>query len=444
MTMPSLMGIPRVLLWIESSNSYGRRILYGIGRRVRESGPWSLFLKLHGQEDRLPAWVTRWRGEGIIARTSTVAMTRRLRRMKTPMVELLGCDRDEPARVHADNASAGRLAAEHLVECGLRNFGFFAFGQPWWVEMYCEGFAGTLEVLRFTCNVYRPPRSNADLLPTWRESMQRAVTRWIRGLPKPVGIFAPAVDFAATVLSTCRSEGFAVPEEVAVIGSGDDPAICNVFTPPLSCVDLPAERIGYHAATLLQRMMAGESSPQETVWIPATHVVHRQSTNLVAIEDQDVTQAMRFIRENAFQGIAVSHVAVEVGVSRRVLERKFLKFLQRTPKEEILRQRIERARLLLAHSEMSIEAVAHHSGFPSFTNLARVFRRETGGTPRNYRNAHRLGARWGGRLERGERTRESWTVGRIRIAAVGWTLCGPVAAYGKCTSATQNEESFAQ
>ena len=347
MTMPSLIGIPRVLLWIESSNSYGRRILYGIGRRVRESGPWSLFFKLHGQEERLPVWVTRWRGEGILARTSTIAMTRRLRRMKTPMVELLGHERDEPARVHADNASAGRLAAEHLMECGLRNFGFFAFGHPWWVEMYCEGFAGTLELFRFTCNVYRPPRSNADVLPTWRENMQRAVTRWIRGLPKPVGIFAPAVDFAATVLSTCRSEGFAVPEEVAVIGSGDDPAICNVFTPPLSCVDLPAERIGYDAASLLQRMMAGESPPKETLWIPATHVVHRQSTDLVAVEDPDVTQAMRFIRENAFQGIAVPHVAAEVGVSRRVLERKFLKFLQRTPREEILRQRTERAKLLL-------------------------------------------------------------------------------------------------
>ena len=69
MTMPSLMGIPRVLLWIESSNSYGRRILYGIGRRIHESRPWSLFFKLHGQEDQLPAWVTRWRGEGILART---------------------------------------------------------------------------------------------------------------------------------------------------------------------------------------------------------------------------------------------------------------------------------------------------------------------------------------------------------------------------------------
>src|SRR5208283_5644981 len=91
------------------------------------------------------------------------------------------------------------------------------------------------------------------------------------------------------------------------------------------------------------------------------------------------------------QGIVVPHVAAEVGVSRRVLERKFLKFLQRTPREEILRQRTERAKLLLAHSDMSVEAVAHHSGFLSFTNLARVFRRATGETPRSYRIAHRLG-----------------------------------------------------
>jgi LacI family transcriptional regulator len=388
--MPAYTGIPRVLLWIESSNSYGRRILEGIGRRVRESGPWSLYLKLRGQEEHLPPWVTRWQGEGILARTTSRAMTQRLRGLGVPMVELLGHDREEPARVHGENASAGRLAAEHLLECGLRNFGFFTYGAPWWIERYREGFVETLKMFRSTCNVYRPPRPDRGLVPQWHAGMQPSATRWLRGLAKPAGIFAPSYDFAATLMNTCRSEGIAVPDEVAVIGSVDDPAICNVFTPPLSCVDIPAERIGYEAAGMLQRMMAGEPPPAETLWIPATHVVQRQSTDLVAVEDADVARALRFIRQRACQGICVPDVALEVGISRRVLERKFREFVKRTPKDEILRTQLEHAKLLLAQSDMSIEAVAEHSGFPSFKHLAGLFRREVGATPKAYRKVQRV------------------------------------------------------
>jgi LacI family transcriptional regulator len=378
------------LLLIESSDGYGRRIIDGIGRFVRESGPWSLFVAARGLEDRLPPWIARWQGEGILARTTTRAMTQRLRGLKTPMVELLGHEREEPARVHADNTSAGRLAAEHLVECGLRNFGFFAWGEAWWLDLFREGFTGTLEMLQSSCDVYRPPRSNHRLLPHWSSGMLPAVTKWLRGLPKPAGIFAPVADYAATVLNICRSEAIRVPEEIAVINAVDDPTICNVFTPPLSCVDLPAERIGYEAAALLQRMMAGEAPPQKTTWIAATHVVRRQSTDLVAVEDPDVAQALRFIRQRACHGILVPQVAEEVGVSRRVLERKFQEFVQHTPKEEILRTQLDRAKLLLAQSDLSIEAIAQRSGFASFNHLARLFRREVGQAPRTYRNVHRV------------------------------------------------------
>ena len=389
-SMSKLKQTPRVLLLIESSDGYGRRIIEGVGRFVRESGPWSLFVAARGLEDRLPPWVARWQGEGILARTTTRAMAQRLRGLKVPMVELLGHEREEPARVHGDNASAGRLAAEHLLECGLRNFGFFAWGEAWWIDTYREGFVSTLEMFQKPCVVYRPPRTNRRLLPHWHSGMQPAVTKWIRGLAKPAGVFSPSPDYAATILSTCRSEDIAVPEQVAVISGVDDPAICNVFTPPLSCADIPAERIGYEAASLLERMMAGEAPPRETLWITATHVVQRQSTDLVAIEDPDVAQALRVIRQRACQGIRVPQLAAEIGVSRRVLQMKFREFVQRTPKEEILRHQLDRAKLLLAQSDLSIDAVAKHSGFPSFKHLATLFRREVGQTPRAYRKVQRV------------------------------------------------------
>ena len=388
--MPSLSGVPRVLLLIETSHNWGRRILEGIGQFVRESGPWSLFIASRGLGDRLPSWFGRWQGEGILARTTTRAMRERLRSLNIPMVELLGHEPEMPGSIHGENGSAGRLAAEHLLECGLRNFGFFAYGEAWWIDTYREGFLSTLAMFNAPCDVYRPPRPNRCLLPGWQASMQPSLTKWLRGLPKPAGIFAPVLDYAATVLSTCRSEGILVPEQLAVISSVDDPALCNVFTPPLSCVDIPAERVGYEAAAMLQRMMAGGRQPSKTVWVPATHVVQRHSTDLVAIPDEDVAQAMRFIRQRACQGIQVPDVAAEIGISRRVLERKFQHFLKRSPKEEIRRTCVDRAKLLLTQSELSVEAISNRSGFLSFKHMARFFRREVGATPREYRRAGRV------------------------------------------------------
>ena len=310
--------------------------------------------------------------------------------MKAPMVELLGHEREEPARVHGENTSAGRLAAEHLLECGLRNFGFFAWGEAWWIDAYREGFVGSLEESQRSCEVYQPPRSNRRLVPRWDTSMQPAVMKWLRGLTKPTGIFAPSPDYAASVLNLCRSGGIAVPEDVAVISGVDDPALCNVFTPPLSCVDIPAERVGYEAAAMLERMMAGEAPPRKTTWIAASHVVRRQSTDLVAVEDVDVAGAIRFIREQACEGIRVPDVAAELGVSRRVLERKFQQYLGRTPKDEILKFKLDRAQLLLRNSDMSIEAIAEKTGFLTFKHFAGIFRCNMGVTPRAFRKTNRM------------------------------------------------------
>jgi len=388
--MPTLTGIPRVLLLIETSDNYGRRILEGIGCYVREHGPWSLYCEARSLEAQLPPWVGQWRGEGILARSTTAEMAHRLRGLGAPLVELLGCEPDQPGKVHGDNASAGQLAAEHLLECGLRNFGFFAYGEAWWIAMYAHGFQATLEMYRCTCDVYRPPRSNVRLLPKWRSAMQPQVAKWLKSLPKPVGIFAPSPDYAATLLNVCRSEGIAVPEQIAVISGVDDPPLCNVFTPTLSSADVPAERVGYEAAAMLAGIMAGGKPAEHTVWIPASHVVVRQSSDLVAIDDAEVAGAVRFIRQQACQGIRVPDVLQEVGVSRRVLERKFQKFLGHTPKEEILKFKLDRAKLLLSHSEMSIEVIARKSGFPSFKHLATVFRREVGVTPRTFRKTNRI------------------------------------------------------
>lgn len=388
--MPVASHLPRVLLFVETSAGYGRKILEGIGRYVREHGPWSVFFEERGLEDPPPAWLSRWRGDGIISRTATPAMAAALKATRLPVVELLGDRPDQPSKVHGESLAAGRMAADHLLGCGLRNFGFFAFGEAWWIALYRDGFQRTLELQRQTCSVYRPPRSNHRLLPHWRESMEPGVVEWLRSLPRPVGVFSPYVNYAARLLDICRTLNVAVPEEIAVLSTVNDEAICNVTMPPLSTIDWGSERIGYEAAALLARRMAGESAPRHTIWIPPLGVVTRQSTDVVAIEDKDVAAAVRFIRQRALQGIGVPEILETVGLSRRALELKFRQQMGHTPKEAILRLQVDHARLLLSQTGMSVEMVARNCGHPSFKNFARLFVRETGSTPRAFRLAHRV------------------------------------------------------
>jgi LacI family transcriptional regulator len=98
---------------------------------------------------------------------------------------------------------------------------------------------------------------------------------------------------------------------------------------------------------------------------------------------------VRFIRERAHAGIDVADVVAHARTSRRWLEQRFRKQLDRTPAEEIRRVKIERVRRLLAAGDEPLEDVASACGFDYAEVMTRVFRRETGMTPSAYRRRFR-------------------------------------------------------
>ena len=101
----------------------------------------------------------------------------------------------------------------------------------------------------------------------------------LMGLPKPVAILAANDIPARDLTDACRELGFRVPDRVAVLGVDNDEVECGLSDPPLSSIAIPAERIGYAAAELLDRMMAGEKTPPKTTFLPPVRVVTRQSTD---------------------------------------------------------------------------------------------------------------------------------------------------------------------
>ena len=149
---------------------------------------------------------------------------------------------------------------------------------------------------------------------------------------------------------------------------------------------LNAQQIGYEAAALLDRMMAGEvSDGAQSVLVKPQGLATRRSTDVLAIEDRQIAAALRLIREHACEGVNVPFLAKAVGISRRALERRLAQALGRSPNAEILRVRLDRVCRLLTESEFPLTEVAEKAGFEHAEYLSRLFKKKFGVTPGEFR-----------------------------------------------------------
>ena len=101
--------------------------------------------------------------------------------------------------------------------------------------------------------------------------------------------------------------------------------------------------------------------------------------------DPTVREALRVVWNHSHQRVTVDMIANLVGTTRRTLERRFREQLGKTILQALVGCRIQRAKRLLAETHVPIKNVAHASGFSSLSNFCKVFRREIGATPGEYR-----------------------------------------------------------
>jgi LacI family transcriptional regulator len=378
------MAAPHVALMVETSLVYGRNLLRGIIRYIRSHEPWSVFFDLRELAAEAPAWIKDWRGDGIIARTISPDLAATLRRKRIPVVNLNDIHQDlRLPLIESDHEAIGQMAAGHLLERGFRHFAFCGFTGHIWSRKRREGFKAALANAGLPCALFESPWGGRRSYP-WEED-QRQIGNWLLSLPTPTGVLACNDLRGQHVLDACQRVSLSVPEQVAVIGVDDDELVCELCVPPLSSVVPSAERIGYEAAALLDRLMAGERPPASDMLVPPLGVTIRQSTDVLAIDDPHVAAAVRYIREHACEGATVRDVLKHVPLARTILERRFRKYLGRSPQAEIRAVQLKRVQQLLAETDLRLERIAELAGYEHPEYLSVVFKRETGQTPGQYR-----------------------------------------------------------
>jgi LacI family transcriptional regulator len=380
----------RVALIVETSRAFGRGVIRGVAQYSREHGPWSIYFTPHGLDDPPPGWLQGWRGDGILARIEDQRMAEAVRCTGAPVVELRGMlpDLGFP-HIGVDNLAVVRTAVDHLRHRGLRQFAFLGYprgGYPRMDERE-DGFVDTMRELGFPFSVFDHwPRRTRQ--PNW-EQQQSRIADWIAALPKPVGILGCSDDCGLQVLDACRRAAVSVPEQAAVVGVDNDEYLCMLSIPPLSSVDILPQHVGYEAASLLERMMAGGAPSELRIRTQPGEVVVRESSDLLAIQDAEVVAAVKFIRARACQRIKVADVARGVGLSPTALESRLRRAIGRSVYQEIQRVQIDRVRELLAETDLPLKQVAHRCGFKYTQYLSRVFRQATGRTLSEYRKQTR-------------------------------------------------------
>jgi len=389
-------GIPKVALLVETSLGYGRGFLRGVVRYARLHGPWAFYITPGDLRQVLPK-MEEWGGTGIIARIETPQVAKAVLSSGLPVIamdlsrqQLLP---DNPLsrlpEVCPDSHGAGRLAADHLMERGFRHFAFVGvWGDLPWSTRRGEGFSERLREAGFPCHVF--PLSRTAQNRRWGRE-QAILGGWLRELAKPLGVLSCDDDRGRQVLEACRGAGLQVPENVAVVGVDNDELLCELSDPPLSSVALNTEKAGYEAATLLDGLMSGRIREPRRILVEPIRVVTRRSSDVAAQEDQQVARALRFIQDNAVRPIGVVDVVEHVDCSRRALELRFREILGRSVNHEIQQARLERAKRLLAETDLSVSRVAESAGFSSSNYLIRLFHRRIGLSPAAYRERLRHG-----------------------------------------------------
>ena len=377
----------QVVLLIEASRGFGRQIIKGISRYAAQHGPWSLRLEPRNLNDSPPKWLKSSAGDGIVVRVDSQRMADAVMETGVPVIDVRGGMPEAGLPlVGVCNDSVIHAAIDHFRERGFHHFAWCDFfgARRVWVEYRRELFCRLVEEIGGTCDVFRSRRSSRKKLESWSDQEMSELRRWLSGLPRPVAILARDDEQAHLVLDAAQSLNLRIPDDAAVLGIDNDEVFCQVTSPPLSSVDVNATAIGYKAAEALERLMNGEEIPQRTM-VPSRGVVTRHSTDIVAVQDPEAAEALRFIRKHACRPLSADDVAEHLAVSRSTLDRMLRSAVGQTATAAIMQVRLASVKAALVDTDLSLAVIADRAGFASVQHLANLFRERIGVTPGRYR-----------------------------------------------------------
>jgi LacI family transcriptional regulator len=295
----------------------------------------------------------------------------------------IGFDTPDMPQFDMDHAATGHMAGEYLLRLGLDHYAYAGCSR---MRALCDRRDGFLSVMQAAGKAV--DRFEAPVILDVPAPGTPSLDQWLLRLPRPAAVYCCDDEIAVQVISKCQTLNISVPDELAVLGTQDDPALCREVPPGLSSVRLPYHQLGYQLMAAADAWLSGGPPPPPRTEMPPSHVVARPSTDLLAVADPQVVRAVREIRNHCCENPDLSEVARHCGLSLRVMQQRFRDLLGHSPGEELRRHRLERVKTLLRETTDTLDEIADGCGFANANNLCEHFKKMTGGSPGAYRKQH--------------------------------------------------------
>jgi LacI family transcriptional regulator len=382
----------RVLLLMDPDRGWTRDLLRGIAKYSRLNNPWGVYRLSqfywrpeHKRNKNELKHLKEWKPDGIITREMD-----HIDEVLELGIPIIGseCAKEIPGLpiITSDFSETGRMAADYFLDKGFKNFAYCGYSDVAWSTMRLEGFRNTLSEKGYEVDSYMKPISNLRML--WISENEK-IAEWIKKLPKNTGLMTCSDDRGLHILEACKVAGRRVPDDIAILGVDNDEILCDLANPPLSSIAFNTEDIGFKAARSLDKMMNGIKLKNLCITAKPAFVVSRHSTDIFAVEDEQLKRALSYIKTNRFKLIQVSDVVKATSVSRRNLELRFKKWLNRSILDEIKRVHVGLMSEMLIETNYSIAKIASLLGHSSVDNICRYFKNEKKLSPSEFRDKYR-------------------------------------------------------
>ncbi len=373
----------KIILLIDCSSEYDRRLLRGLVRFSKEHGPWAFYRIPPSQAGMLDGgrqvirWARKWQADAIVGRWRWDDISL-LDELDIPIVlQNYKARSSRFSNLTGDYIGTGVKVADFFINHKFKQFAYYGVKDVIWSEERLQGYEA--EVKRFGGTLYK-------LMVDDTHGDRAQVASWLKSLPKPVAMFACDDAYALEITEVCNMAGIPIPEDVSLVGVDNDDLLCEISSPQISSLELNVEQGGYHLGELLEKQFESNLSWSFNVVVTPGGIVERGSTLRHYIKDPYVDRLVKYVDEHFDQYITMDQILSQVPLSRRNIEIRFKKEMNgMTIYKYLVTSRMNKFTDLLVKSDLSITEIADHCGLLSIQNVSRIFRQVYSCTPTEYR-----------------------------------------------------------
>jgi LacI family repressor for deo operon, udp, cdd, tsx, nupC, and nupG len=270
-----LVGLPDI------RNSFFSTILDAIEREAAMRGYGVLVCNRYSGSNparRLGDYFLSHRADGLLLLDGSLELEHllELTRKTTGVPLVVACEEIAGSPFHTvktDNPRASAIATRHLIDLGHTRIGHIA--GPEGNVLRGERLHGFMQAMG---------DARLKVLPEWifpgsfmMESGYAAALQYLAMAKRPTAVFAANDEMAIGFLSGLREQGLECPRDISVVGF-DDLAVALHYSPPLTTMRQPREKLGQLAARTLIDILEGGTKPEPLRIVLTSELIVRGST----------------------------------------------------------------------------------------------------------------------------------------------------------------------